>query len=209
MKKIRPKAQIGIVWQGLHMESTSPLYVHMKAVAAAINQCTDVVFNFFLTGNFEYRVPFGKNIEHDGGLRAMHANDFIGLNYYSHVLLGATGDAYRPHEVATRMPFAIYAEGLYHAIRHVSQLRLPIYITENGIPDERNEHKDLWIKRYMYAIQQALADGFDVRGLFYWSSMDNYEWNYGYTIRWGLSDRNREIYPGVARFIKHAHAQKS
>jgi beta-glucosidase len=109
------------------------------------------------------------------------------------------------------MPYSIYAEGLYYAIRDVAQLRIPIYITENGIADKTDTKRDLWIKRHFYALHKALQDGFDVRGFLYWSLMDNYEWDMGYTQKFGLSAVDmktfeRTIRPGAQRFITHAQA---
>lgn len=209
LKAIDQTAQIGIVHQALHFSAHAPWNVHGRAITAALNQFSDSVLNFLVTGKFKFAVPFKKAIEYDGGSRAMRCNDFIGLNYYSHVLMGLAGETYRSHEIRTDMPYSIYAEGIYHAIRDVAQLRLPIYITENGIADKTDTKRDLWIKRYLYAVHKALQEGYDVRGFFYWSLMDNYEWDMGYTQKFGLAAVNletfeRTIRPGAQRFINHA-----
>jgi beta-glucosidase len=84
------------------------------------------------------------------------------------------------------MPYGIYAEGLYRAIEESSKLHVPIYITENGIADDRDDRRELATKRYLYAVSQALKDGYDIRGFFYWSLLDNFEWSYGYVMKFGL-----------------------
>ncbi|CAN0464648.1 unnamed protein product [Ectocarpus sp. 12 AP-2014] len=49
-----------------------------------------------------------------------------------------------------------------------------------------DETKRLYLKRYLYALSRAIKDGCDVRGYFYWSLYDNFEWCEGYGPRFGL-----------------------
>ncbi|KAF5741574.1 beta-glucosidase 42 [Tripterygium wilfordii] len=73
----------------------------------------------------------------------------------------------------------------------------PVYVTENGMDDEDNDSASLhemlddkmrvnYFKTYLAAIAQAVKDGADVRGYFAWSLLDNFEWDRGYTKRFGL-----------------------
>ncbi|CAN4126673.1 unnamed protein product [Withania somnifera] len=73
----------------------------------------------------------------------------------------------------------------------------PVYITENGMDDEAEGTSPLhemlddklrvsYFKAYLAAIHQAILDGANVRGYFAWSLLDNFEWNLGYTKRFGL-----------------------
>ena len=68
----------------------------------------------------------------------------------------------------------------------ISEIGLPIYVTENGIPDDKDDRRADWIQRYGYAMWRAMQDGADVRGFYYWSLLDNFEWAEGYTMRFGL-----------------------
>ncbi len=104
-----------------------------------------------------------------------------GLNYYSHYLVKAQLNLKQPfvltHNtrdggVMTDMPYPIYAEGLYRAIQRCARLKLPIYITENGLADAADDRRALFIRRYLYAVSKAIADGYDVRGYFWWSLME-------------------------------------
>ncbi|CAK9140761.1 unnamed protein product [Ilex paraguariensis] len=87
----------------------------------------------------------------------------------------------------------------------------PIYVTENGMDDEDKGSSSIsemlddkkrvsYFKGYLAAVAQAIKDGTDVRGYFAWSLMDNFEWQLGYTKRFGLIyvDYNN----GLSRHLK-------
>ena len=74
---------------------------------------------------------------------------------------------------------------------------MPIYVTENGYIqlDEDNGTKEdfledperiAYLTEVIRSIRRAIADGIDVRGYYVWSLLDNFEWNAGYTMRYGL-----------------------
>lgn len=211
LKAIDKSAQIGIVHQALRFSAHASWNILGRVISSTLNQFSESVLDFFVTGKFTFAIPLGATIQYDGGLRAMQANDFIGLNYYTHVSIGLAGETYYPHDIRTDMPYAIYAEGLYDAIRGVAQLRIPIYITENGIADKTDTKRDLWIKRHVYVVNKALQEGYDVRGFLYWSLMDNYEWDLGYAQKFGLcsvdfTTYERTIRPGAQRWLALAQA---
>jgi beta-glucosidase len=103
--------------------------------------------------------------------------------------------------------------GLRKVLNHVAQRynNPPIYVAENGMDDDDNGscplHEMLddklrvsYYKGYLMAVAQAIKDGTDVRGYFAWSSLDNFEWAFGYTKRFGLIyvDYNN----GLSRHLK-------
>lgn len=174
-------------------------------------------FNFLKTGKFKFDVnmlmntglgivsvfknknyqalcahlcPSSLSIEYDDS-DAPKSFDFIGLNYYSQVLLSLLQDkpAHREGDILTDFWYAFYPEGFHQAIVEVAQLGVPIYITENGIAadgDKDDYRREKWIQRYLYALSRAMSEGCDVRGYFYWTLMDNFEWNEGYIPKFGL-----------------------
>jgi beta-glucosidase len=123
---------------------------------------------------------------------SMGASDFVGLNYYSTLLVSLKRalDPYTPiirkGQVCTDFPYATYPEGFYRAIKRMQVLNKPIIITENGIPDNKDDRRGDWIRRYSYAMKRAMNEGADVRGYHYWTLMDNFEWAEGYDMRFGL-----------------------
>jgi beta-glucosidase/6-phospho-beta-glucosidase/beta-galactosidase len=56
------------------------------------------------------------------------------------------------------------------------------------LPTPKTIDEKLFFRDYLSALSKALEDGYDVRGWFYWSLMDNFEWNDGFTPRFGLYD---------------------
>ena len=108
--------------------------------------------------------------------------DFVGLNYYANLLIDPfmkrepPFEAHkRPGQVLTDMPYTIYAEGLWRALHRLSRVGLPIYITENGLPDDGTTAADV-IRGVPLRHAEAADEGVDVRGFYYWSFMDNIEW---------------------------------
>ena len=83
-------------------------------------------------------------------------------------------------------PRKIYPAGIYHVIKRVATLGKPIYITENGLPDAEDERRPRFLVTHLARIQQAIAEGADVRGYYHWSFTDNFEWAEGWALRFGL-----------------------
>jgi len=90
----------------------------------------------------------------------------------------------------------VYPRGLYEITMRIwRDYKLPIEITENGAayntpPNRDGEIPDQpridFYNGYIHELAQAVADGADVRGYHAWSLLDNFEWNEGFTPRFGL-----------------------
>jgi len=111
--------------------------------------------------------------------------DFIGLNYYFH----STFPKKRGLPVSD-MGWPIYPKGIYYTIKGLKKYKKPIYVTENGIADKDDSRRAKYIKDHLYWIHQAIEDGLDVKGYFYWSLLDNFEWDKGFDPRFGLIEIN-------------------
>ena len=119
--------------------------------------------------------------------------DFIGLNYYTHVLtspfLPQTTEIDLPsrnHETVTEFGYPMYAEGLDRASKWLSKLNLPIEITENGVADKEDNLRPKHLKRHLWMIAKLIQEGIDIKSYYHWSLMDNFEWAEGYSMRFGL-----------------------
>jgi beta-glucosidase len=93
-----------------------------------------------------------------------------------------------PPEVArSDMGWRIYPKGIYYALKDLSKrYRKPIYILENGIADAKDVFRKDYVLRHLKFISKAISEKVDVRGYFYWSLIDNYEWAEGFGPKFGL-----------------------
>jgi beta-glucosidase len=129
--------------------------------------------------------------------------DWFGLNHYSPIYAktesGGLGFSLGPAPAdlpRTGIDWPIVPDAFRDTIKTVSaRYRLPVYVCENGyggkdVPDASGKIADTgrieFLKAYTAALQQAMADGADVRGYFVWSLLDNFEWASGYDFRFGL-----------------------
>ena len=104
----------------------------------------------------------------------------------------------RPDAPHTDMGWEVYPEGLTETLVMVTERygKIPLYITENGAAyDDPTPGRDgivedprrvAYLKEHLRAARRAIALGVDLRGYFAWSLMDNFEWQYGYSKRFGL-----------------------
>ena len=92
------------------------------------------------------------------------------------------------------MGWEIYPEGIYYLLKKLKKHNKPIYITENGTADAGDEHRQNFIKDHLSFIHQAIDEGVDVRGYFYWSLLDNFEWAEGYWPKFGLYKVDRKTF---------------
>lgn len=131
--------------------------------------------------------------------------DFIGVNYYTRSIArsekiseaeNAPRTVIRGDEI-TEMDWEVYPEGLYKILgRLYFDYDFPvIHITENGAAfndkvDADGEVDDparlSYIKRHLQQVHRAIEAGVPVKGYFAWSLMDNFEWGFGYSKRFGL-----------------------
>jgi beta-glucosidase len=125
------------------------------------------------------------------------ASTFLGLNYYGRIRFknfkALVPTAGVPREELAKMGIECddmlerYPAGLEQALLELHRLtHLPIYITEHGssCSDESFRERDL--KENLAALHRAITRGVDVRGFYYWSLLDNFEWQFGYAKKFGL-----------------------
>jgi beta-glucosidase len=142
--------------------------------------------------------------------------DFLGVNYYSRYVVahdGAAPGGYhgtagtwpgnghvrftgRGYPV-TAMGWEIDPDGLYEVLRRVGDRypAVPLYVTENGVAFEDRVLPDgsvddpgrvAYLDAHLRACHRAIADGVPLKGYFAWSLLDNFEWSWGYSKRFGM-----------------------
>ncbi len=119
-------------------------------------------------------------------------NDFIALQYYFHDRLKFPVGRTNNNDTVSDLGWEIYPEGLCYIIKKLAVYKLPIYITENGISDKKDFRREKFIKENLKQISRAMSEGADVRGYFYWSLLDNFEWDKGFWPRFGLVEIDYE-----------------
>ncbi|MGO4275507.1 family 1 glycosylhydrolase, partial [Paenibacillus sp. TAF58] len=70
-------------------------------------------------------------------------------------------------------------------------LNMPIIITENGVATDDDTRRVAFIDRTLKGVHDCIADGIQVLGYMHWSLMDNFEWQLGFSKRFGLIEVNR------------------
>ena len=115
-------------------------------------------------------------------------DDFFGLQNYTRSVYGADGIQPAPAGAKlTQMDYENYPEALEHVIRRVyGQLPLPIIVTENGIAVSDDAERCAFVRTALQGVQNCLDDGVDLRGYCYWSLLDNFEWQKGFSMTFGL-----------------------
>lgn len=187
------ESQIGLVHQYLRFEPYSKWNPFSSIICRYLTKnFHESILTFLRTGFFKFTIPFKGSLSFSLP-SAKGSYDFLGINYYSRALLKMQWSlkeplqaACYPDEVMTDMPYAVYPRGFYEALVDCSSLGKPIYVTENGIADERDDRREGFIRGYLEALSDAMKKGVDVRGYFYWSLLDNFEWAEGWKMRFGL-----------------------
>lgn len=124
--------------------------------------------------------------------------DFLGINYYTRIWASAAVPPVPAPNVlgVNDMGWENHPQGLTELLTQINRDYdlPPIFITENGYAgadslDQGQVHdveRITYVRTHLEALQKAMEAGVDVRGYFYWSLFDNYEWNSGYAKRFGL-----------------------
>jgi len=121
--------------------------------------------------------------------------DFIGFNYYSRTLVRAGTEEFlhedkpltRKDSVGvTDMGYEIYPQGIYQVIKWLKEYNKPIYITENGIAVKDDTIRAMSIVLHLEQVHKAIREGADVQAYYYWSLIDNFEWDSGFSKKFGL-----------------------
>lgn len=151
------------------------------------------IINAFQSGELVVKFPFSRTIRL--GVPIKGKLDFFGVNYYTRVHLRF--NPFRKMAVElhyldveghglTNIGWEVHPRGLEKVLKYASRLNVPLVVTENGIATHDAQKKTEFMKRHVDAVERCLRRGLDVRGYFYWTLLDNYEWLHGFDSRFGL-----------------------
>lgn len=187
--------EIGIVHNVLIFKKR---YIYDPIGSVIINVFNEITNNvlmcFFETGIYHYQGLMDS--VHYENLDAMKSNDFFGLNFYANPVVGPNfqnlyGATCFPDQVMGDMYLPIDPEGFSNAIDLVSKFGVPIYITETGIADHTDELRQNFLEEYLQVIKDKVVNGFNIKGIYFWTYRDNYEWNQSEKL-FGFHDKHGE-----------------
>jgi len=157
VKKISPHTQIGIAKNNMYFASDGKWW----------NNLAKHFMDWFWNERFLNTID-----EHQ---------DFIGLNHYFYKKFGK-----KEKLPQSDRGWDIFPEAIYHCLIELKKYKKPLYVSEHGIADETDTKRGDFIKNYLYFVKKAIDEGTDVRGYFYWSLLDNFELEEGFTKKFGL-----------------------
>ena len=129
-------------------------------------------------------------------LDAAKTGDFVGVQNYFRIEFDENGPLPLPKGAPTNsMGDEIYPQSLGAAVRFAhASTGLPIIVTENGLATDDDSLRAAYIPRALDGLLAAMAEGVPVKGYVHWSLLDNFEWTWGYAIRFGLAAVDRKTF---------------
>ena len=175
-RSLRP-ARPGFPLDGWTARLLHNLYNHAFPAA-----CQDGILRF---GTKKERIP-----------AALKTQDYIGVNYYTRDLVHFSMLAFKnmfhrrtfpPGAALSETGFlANVPEGMFEGLKWAKGFGLPIYVTENGVEDSTDTLRPRYLLEHLHQVWRAANFSWQIKGYFHWSLVDNFEWERGWTQRFGL-----------------------
>ena len=197
--RIQPEARVGVAHSYRPLRIARPWLPLDWLARSFVDRNYNQVFPHAL---MDGRMKFLSRVEHMPA--AAHTQDFMGINYYSvdEIMFALKPaqlflDRRFPHgsELSETGFVANVPVGLYDTIRWAHQFKLPILITENGVEGNGDELRQRYILEHIYQAWRAVNQHLPVEGFFYWTLVDNFEWERGWSQcfgLWGLTPETQE-----------------
>jgi beta-glucosidase len=144
--------------------------------------------------------------------------DFVGINYYTRFYVKFPPRReilerdWGPQATVSDGNYGeVYPTGLYQVIKRALRYDKPIYITENGVPDKADALRPSFLMTHLREIWRAINFCYPVMGYYHWSLIDNFEWERGWTQRFGLIDmdpatQERRLRPSGRLYSQICHS---
>lgn len=187
-----PHARIGIAAYLRAIDPADPRSWFDTWFARHYDQFTNWAYlNALATGRLAGMRGWGISIPEAAGTM-----DYVGVNYYTRSCVEF--DLRLPHRAFVRdQPpkgaivsdggyGEVYPDGLMTVLRRARAYDLPIYITENGLPDADDDLRPAFVVEHLRRVAEAIEEGTPIRGYYHWALVDNFEWAEGWSLRFGL-----------------------
>lgn len=127
-------------------------------------------------------------------------DDFLGVQCYTRKFFDENGVAEPPAGAPrTQMGYEDYPAAIGNVVRKVAEsFKGDLIVTENGIATDDDARRCAFIREAADSLQQCIEDGIPLKGYMYWSLLDNFEWQKGFAMTFGLIavDRSTQMrYP--------------
>ncbi|MGN0998457.1 MAG: glycoside hydrolase family 1 protein [Faecousia sp.] len=161
MKAVKPELQVGITLSLHDIQAVD------GGEEAALKEWTE---------EFLHYLPY------------IQGDDFFGVQNYTRTIMGPDGSRPVPEEAeTTQMGYEFYPRALENVLRAVhKELPIPLMVTENGIATADDSRRVAFIEQALHGVQRCMEDGIPVLGYCHWSLMDNFEWQKGFSMTFGL-----------------------
>ncbi|HDD24434.1 MAG TPA: glycoside hydrolase family 1 protein [Chloroflexi bacterium] len=188
---LQPHARVGLAHNMRIFDPLNPRSLLDRRVARLTDQAYNQAILTALTrGRWQFPLGFGW-------VRKLRRSlDWIGLNYYTRDLVAFDRHAsqalysQRSHAEGAELLDGGYGEfypqGMFRSIERLARLGLPIYVTENGIPDADDDQRPRYLVAHIHQMWHAIQLCYPVMGYYHWTLVDNFEWAEGWTMRFGL-----------------------
>ncbi len=205
-----PEAQVGIALNLTPQEPASPSPADRIESRWADGQINRWFLDPLVGRGYPQDVieGFGKPMEfvQAGDMAAIaEPVDFLGVNYYTRGIARSSAIPEADNESPTitrgaeltEMGWEVYPEGLFNLLGrlHIDYAFPAIYVTENGAafadevgPDGQVDDPDRlsYLRRHLEMVKRAIHLGAPVKGYFAWALLDNFEWGFGFSKRFGV-----------------------
>ncbi|MCP4426602.1 MAG: glycoside hydrolase family 1 protein, partial [Chloroflexi bacterium] len=193
IKERYPEAEVGLAKNMIVLEPKTDKFLNRWWVKRANWIYNEAWWEMLRDGRFRW--PFGR-----GKVEGLAGSfDFVGVNYYTRFYLKFPPrgrlweEEWGPDAVVSDGDYGeVYPAGLFQVIKSVLKYDKPIYITENGVPDKGDRLRPSFLITHLREIWRAISFNFPVMGYYHWSLVDNFEWDRGWTQRFGLIELDPE-----------------
>jgi len=188
---LQPQARVGFAHSMRIFDPANPRSPLDRRVARLVDKTyNQAILTALLRGR--WTLPLGLGL----AWKLRHTLDWIGLNYYTRDLVAF--DRTQRQALFSRRLHAegaelldggygeFYPRGMFRCLRRLARLGLPIYVTENGIPDDDDDQRPRYILTHLHQMWHAIQLCYPVMGYYHWTLVDNFEWAQGWTLRFGL-----------------------
>lgn len=195
--EIQPEARVGLAHQYRGFRPANRLSPLDRFITNLISRTFNgVVPQTLADGRLRFmgirnRLPTAKGTQ-----------DFFGLNYYSQENVAfnllAPGDLfgkriYPPEADLSPSGFiANEPDGFFQALKWAKGYRLPVFVTENGVEDPDDNFRRRYLSEHIHQLWHSVNFNWKIGGYFHWTLVDNFEWERGWTQRFGLWGLNTE-----------------